>query len=346
MIFFKRKKKVVHQEDAFDAAVRLGNAANATKEWLEASRHYSKALDIRPSNVAIRIQFGHALKEQRLLAQAEQAYHQASIDDPLDADAYLHLGHASKMLGNKTKAVSAYTNAARLGATSAVGTDARRELSALGVVAIPKIVPIDLSGLGTDHHFELVNALNECRWGWALTVLDSYDAPSSQLRIIRAQIYQILERYDEALSIYSSEAVNTPGGLASKALRLLYLELGDREKAIQSSKAELQNGIEHAMPFSTQADLVGELASMGNLDQVFEAAKSLFASGSDASTRSRTAVDVKRQRISQLFPGKLSSTLRDDFLARSAQLKEVGELPQATLLNDEAHSLGTASKGQ
>jgi tetratricopeptide (TPR) repeat protein len=339
MIFFSRKKKSHPAGEAFEALIRLGNAMNAERKWPEAAEYYGSALEIQPSNVAIRIQLGHALKEQGLLAQAEDAYRQAQTSNPLDADAYLHLGHVSKMQGNIAQAIDAYRDAARLGATGPIGRDARQELAALGS-KVPPVIRIDPSHLNEASQPHLVTALRECRWGEALTIIEDLDNPPSRLKLIKAQVYQILQRYDEAEALYLEMAAQNPGGEAAKMLRTFYIDIGESDKALQSLKLDLETSIAKGLPFSTQVELVNAMLSAAELTQVFEVGSALFISTDrDKHKAARTALDVKRQRVSRILPAKLSAALHDDFLGRSARLQKDGEHPQALLLREEALAL-------
>ncbi|TWF57162.1 tetratricopeptide repeat protein [Neorhizobium alkalisoli] len=341
MIFFKRKKKPGQTEGEFEASVRLGNAANAERRWVEASAHYENALRLRPADIAIRIQFGHSLKEQGLLAQAERAYGQATLDDPLDADAYLHLGHALKMQGAKGKAISAYRHAARLGSFGAIGKDARRELSALGI-NVPAGPMVDVSGveIGERAQADLAAALRNGRLTKALTIIEASEAASLPLKFVKAQVYQVIQRYDDALVLYTELVAEGFGGSASRALRSLHIETGAHDKALQSLRNDLETNISEGAPFELQASLVSELVSVSQFALAFEAGAALFAANVRPELASaRTAIDVKRDRVSRSLPHQLAGKFERDFLARSAALEKAGDAPQARLLEDEARAL-------
>ncbi|CAN7721986.1 tetratricopeptide repeat protein [Rhizobium sp. LjRoot98] len=339
MKFFSRRKKLGQDGGEFDTLVRLGNAANADKRWREASDHYSKALQLRPADVAIRIQLGHCLKEQGQLADAEQAYRRATLDNALDADAYLHLGHVLKMLEKKQLAVSAYHHAARLGTDGAVGRDARQELFALGCNVPPAIV-VDFSGINHAKYSDLVANLKYRRWGMALAAVEVADEKNWPLKLIKAQLYQILQRDDEALSLYSEIAAYDPKGLASKAMRSLYIERGRFDEASNSLTRDLENAVKQAKPFEAQAALVGEMVSIGKISEAFEICSCLFSTTDvDKSALARAAVDVTRRRVGMMLPPILSDQLNREFLNRSADLRQAGQHPQARLLGDAAAAL-------
>jgi tetratricopeptide (TPR) repeat protein len=87
------------------------------------------ALDRKPRNPPIWIQYGHALKECGDQTAAESAYRTAIAYEPEDADAHLQLGHVLKLQGKTAEARGAYQRALALNGSLA---DAARELSLLG----------------------------------------------------------------------------------------------------------------------------------------------------------------------------------------------------------------------
>src|SRR6516162_245009 len=114
--------------------VTLADRARDAREWKEAARLYSKALDRDPDNAPIRVQYGHALKESgRLrdrdkLAQAESAYRRALSVDPRVADPHLQLGHVLKLLGKSEEAKASYLRAFALDPSMPSSLDELREL--------------------------------------------------------------------------------------------------------------------------------------------------------------------------------------------------------------------------
>jgi ADP-heptose:LPS heptosyltransferase/GT2 family glycosyltransferase len=135
---------------AFDRIVGLGrrslrrrtvdlvapaDRARDAEQWDLAVQLYRKALDQRPGNTAIWVQYGHALKESGglcdpdKLAQAEAAYRTALSLGPGTADTYLQLGHALKLQTKTAEAQAAYLRAFALD-PSLPGT--LRELNGLG----------------------------------------------------------------------------------------------------------------------------------------------------------------------------------------------------------------------
>lgn len=88
--------------------VRLADAANAERRWAAAATAYQEALGIKPDQPAIWVQYGHSLKEQGFLADAEAAYLRAAALDGGQADTHLQLGHVLKLQGDTARAIAAY----------------------------------------------------------------------------------------------------------------------------------------------------------------------------------------------------------------------------------------------
>ena len=78
---------------------------------MPAARYYREALDHKPDNPAIWVQYGHALKESGNVSEAENAYRKSIELDPNVADTHLQLGHALKIQGRKIEAGAAYLHA-------------------------------------------------------------------------------------------------------------------------------------------------------------------------------------------------------------------------------------------
>lgn len=108
--------------------VREADGARDRKDWPEASRLYQQVLELDPSKHGIRVQLGHAYKEQGDLASAGLCYHAALQLAPLDDDIYLQIGHLEKLKGNLGEAALAYRKAAELNPLNA---DAVGEYAAL-----------------------------------------------------------------------------------------------------------------------------------------------------------------------------------------------------------------------
>ena len=88
-----------------------GDAANAARNWKLCAECYDQALKLDPSLASIWVQFGHALKEQRLFKRAEAAYRRAIDIVPDSADHWLHLGHVLKLQNRPKNALVAYARA-------------------------------------------------------------------------------------------------------------------------------------------------------------------------------------------------------------------------------------------
>src|SRR5215216_3450176 len=112
--------------------IREADRARDRKEWSEAARLYQEALQLDPLQHGIRVQLGHAYKEQGDLASAGLCYEAALQLRPLDDDVYLQIGHLEKLRGNLAAAVLAYRKAAELNPLNA---DAIAEHAALAAAA-------------------------------------------------------------------------------------------------------------------------------------------------------------------------------------------------------------------
>jgi len=91
--------------------ISRADRARDSRDWVSAAQYYRKALDQKPDNPAIWVQYGHALKESGHLGAAENAYRKSLELDPNVADTHLQLGHALKIQGRKIEASAAYLRA-------------------------------------------------------------------------------------------------------------------------------------------------------------------------------------------------------------------------------------------
>jgi glycosyltransferase involved in cell wall biosynthesis len=94
--------------------ISRGDRARDSRDWVSAARYYRQALDQKPDNPPIWVQYGHALKESGNLGEAEAAYRKSLELDADVADTYLQLGHALKIQGRKIEASVAYLRALAL----------------------------------------------------------------------------------------------------------------------------------------------------------------------------------------------------------------------------------------
>src|SRR5438046_1370508 len=108
------------------SVISRADRAREAGQWEAAAGLYRIALDRKPRNPPIWIQYGHALKEGGHRASAETAYRNAIAYQP--AEAYLQLGHVLKLQGKMVEARLAYRCALVLDASLA---DAARELGQL-----------------------------------------------------------------------------------------------------------------------------------------------------------------------------------------------------------------------
>src|SRR5690348_3453114 len=111
------------------SVISRADRAREAGQWEAAAGLYRIALDRKPRNAPIWIQYGHALKEAGDRAAAEAAYRNAIAYQPDGPEAYLQLGHVLKLEGKIAEARLAYQCALVLDPALA---DAARELSRLG----------------------------------------------------------------------------------------------------------------------------------------------------------------------------------------------------------------------
>jgi glycosyltransferase involved in cell wall biosynthesis len=105
-----------HSEDrhAEKKLISRADRARDSRDWKSAARYYREALDQKPNNAPIWVQYGHALKESGNLLEAENAYRKSLEIDADVADTHLQLGHALKIEGRKIEASAAYLRALAL----------------------------------------------------------------------------------------------------------------------------------------------------------------------------------------------------------------------------------------
>lgn len=105
---------------------RLGDAARDDKNWLKAASAYKAHLEEHPDDAAIWTQYGHALKEQGRIEEAEVAYRRALVITPDDADGHLQLGHALKLQGRLDEAAECYARSLELKPTKSAFDEVER----------------------------------------------------------------------------------------------------------------------------------------------------------------------------------------------------------------------------
>ncbi|WP_422002628.1 tetratricopeptide repeat protein [Reyranella sp.] len=128
--------------EAIAAHAGLADLHRERKDWKRAAMEYGEVLALQPGNAAIRVQLGHALKEQGELEGAEEAYSAALQADPGSADAMVQLGHVLRRQGRRADAVASYRRALDIAPES---DDAARSL-----LAAVGYSPLELARLGGD----------------------------------------------------------------------------------------------------------------------------------------------------------------------------------------------------
>src|SRR5262245_27698743 len=77
--------------------IAAGDSARSRSQWRLAASAYHEALQFDPNLGHIWVQYGHALKEQGRVTEAEHAYRRSITLDSEVADTHLQLGHALKL---------------------------------------------------------------------------------------------------------------------------------------------------------------------------------------------------------------------------------------------------------
>jgi tetratricopeptide (TPR) repeat protein len=93
------------------SVITLADRARDEGQWEIAARYYRDALDRKPENPPIWVQYGHVLKEAGHLAEAEKAYRTALAYDRCSSDSHVQLGHVLKTQGKTEEAQGAYLRA-------------------------------------------------------------------------------------------------------------------------------------------------------------------------------------------------------------------------------------------
>jgi glycosyltransferase involved in cell wall biosynthesis/cytochrome c-type biogenesis protein CcmH/NrfG len=97
-----------------ESLLRQANRARDEHAWAMAAAAYRTYLAMMPDDAAIWVQYGHAEKEQGLLAYAETAYRRAVALHATVADTHLQLGHVLKLQDRLDEAVDEYLVAHQL----------------------------------------------------------------------------------------------------------------------------------------------------------------------------------------------------------------------------------------
>lgn len=116
-VFGSRPDPVASEEAAraarFRALAHAGDLARNSGDWSTAAARYGEALAIEGDHAAIRVQYGHVLKETGRLLEAEAAYRTAAASAPEDADIWVQLAHVLKIQRRPDAAMDAYLEALR-----------------------------------------------------------------------------------------------------------------------------------------------------------------------------------------------------------------------------------------
>ena len=99
---------------------QAGDLARDEGNWSAAASAYREYLGRVPSDFGIWVQYGHALKEARRLAEAETAYARALSLKPRDADLLMNYGHLKKMRDDLAGAARLYGASARIQPNSTI----------------------------------------------------------------------------------------------------------------------------------------------------------------------------------------------------------------------------------
>ena len=111
-----------------DELLARADALRDSHAWAEAAAAYADVLRLRPEAWALRVQFGHCIKEAGDPEAALRAYREAEFQQPEDADIHLQIGHVLKRLDRRDEAVEEYARALMLDPGNA---SARAEVMAL-----------------------------------------------------------------------------------------------------------------------------------------------------------------------------------------------------------------------
>lgn len=93
---------------------RMGNKARDLKDWFGAVKYYKEYLARVPSDFAIWVQLGHALKESGDLTASRTAYAKARELNPSDADLLLNTARLLKIQGDIKGALELFQQSYRL----------------------------------------------------------------------------------------------------------------------------------------------------------------------------------------------------------------------------------------
>jgi hypothetical protein len=93
------------------ALIEIADRARDAGEWVKAAQNYCGALNLRPENAAIWVQFGNVLKASGRIVEAEAAYRRSLELDASIGDTHLRLAHVLKLQDRREEAVATYLRA-------------------------------------------------------------------------------------------------------------------------------------------------------------------------------------------------------------------------------------------
>lgn len=105
---------------------KLGDQHRNARQWPEAAAAYATHLKLKPEDIDIWVQYGHALKESGKIQEAEAAYRKAEAARPEDADIHIQLGHVLKIQENYVSAIAEYSRAFEMDSNAAIEDEIRR----------------------------------------------------------------------------------------------------------------------------------------------------------------------------------------------------------------------------
>ena len=205
-----RRVFIMLSRGSSDTFVVRGDRANAERRWGDAAAAYSAALDRDPTLFAVWVQYGHSLKEQGHLLEAERAYRQAIKLNQTDADAHLQLGHVLKLQGAYREALESYEAGRRLDPTDA---DLVREADDLSAIA-PAIADDAAALPRSQRSLDLLEAVNRAQ-GAADANLERF------LRNVGLSA-EVVEAFDESYYFYAHRDVADDLGAVDPARCLLH----------------------------------------------------------------------------------------------------------------------------
>lgn len=174
---------------------QAGDRARDIRDWATAILAYSRYLAYHPEDWAIRVQFGHALKESGNMAEAEKAYRHAVSLAPNEPDPVLQLGYLMQITGRYEDA------ATQFGRGLALGSD-RADEALAGLNA--EIAAAQLRMPFRGHYHAATAGLPRQIWigtqDYGFDTLDLYKLPNFRAPSRYHQQYQVVWLYEQLLS--------------------------------------------------------------------------------------------------------------------------------------------------